>query len=69
MNKLSFPLLPGVGGGRVKKKKERKEKKQHVMTSGMGESHFLALGLAAGEWELWGHILGIAAEFGSPKWT
>ena len=39
------------------------------MTSGMGESHFLALGLVAGEWELWGHILGIAAEFGSSKWT
>lgn len=37
------------------------------MTSDVGESHFLALGLGAGDWELWGQILAIAAEFGSPE--
>ena len=37
------------------------------MTSDVGESHFLAFGLVTEEWELWGHILGMAAGFGSPR--
>ena len=47
----SVSLSLGWGGTEGKKK-------QHVMTSDVGESHFLALGLGAGDWELWGQILG-----------
>ena len=43
-----------------------------MMTSGMGESHFVALGLGfgSGRAELCGMcLLSTAAEFGSPKWA
>lgn len=38
-----------------------------MMTSDVGERHFLAFGSAAEERELWGHTLGVAAGFGSPR--